>query len=49
MTYLKNLTFGASPEIQRRAVELRKRMTPAEKVLWGRLKGKSFSVYKCRR
>ncbi|MDX5478449.1 MAG: endonuclease domain-containing protein [Cyclobacteriaceae bacterium] len=49
MTYSENLFYGASPEIHRRAIELRKRMTPAEKVLWHFLKGKSVDGFKFRR
>jgi very-short-patch-repair endonuclease len=49
MSYRENLFYGASPEIHRRARELRKRMTPCEKILWERLKGKNFLGYKFRR
>lgn len=49
MTYSENLFYGASPEIHRRARELRKQMTPAEKFLWAFLKGKSLGGYKFRR
>ncbi|MFL0682758.1 MAG: endonuclease domain-containing protein [Algoriphagus aquaeductus] len=49
MTYSENLFYGASPEIHRRARELRKQMTPAEKKLWDILKGKSLSGFKFRR
>ena len=49
MSYSENLFYGASPEIQRRARELRKRMTSSEKILWNALRGKSFSGYKFRR
>ncbi len=30
--------YGATPEILRRASELRKKMTPAEKILWQKLR-----------
>jgi|SRR5690606_20886593 very-short-patch-repair endonuclease len=49
MSYRENLFYGASPEIHRRAQELRKLMTPCEKILWERLKGKYFLGYKFRR
>ncbi len=49
MSYRENLFYGASPEIHRRARELRKRMTPCEKILWERLKGKCLLGYKFRR
>ncbi len=49
MTYLENLFFGASPQIQKRAGDLRKNMTLAEKVLWDKLKNKSVFPYKFRR
>jgi len=49
MSYRENLSLGASPEIHRRAQELRKRMTPCENILWERLKGKHFLGYKFRR
>ncbi|MBA4301930.1 Very-short-patch-repair endonuclease [Algoriphagus alkaliphilus] len=49
MTYSENLFYGASPEIHRRAKELRKQMTPAEKILWELLKEKSLGGYKFRR
>lgn len=49
MSYAENLFYGASPEIHKRARELRKRLTPSEKILWESLKGKSFDGYKFRR
>ncbi|MCS5489014.1 endonuclease domain-containing protein [Algoriphagus limi] len=49
MSYSDNLFYGASPEIQIRARELRKEMTPAEKVLWNFLKNKSLEGFKFRR
>ncbi len=47
--YSQNLFYGATPLIHQRARELRKRMTPAEKVLWEKLKGKQFNGLKFRR
>ena len=41
--------FGASPEIFRRASELRKRMTNAEKVLWSAIRRKQICGKKFRR
>lgn len=41
--------YGTSPEIFRRAAILRKRMTPAEKVLWQRLKNRDLLGYNFRR
>ena len=49
MTYLENLFFGASPEIQKRAADLRKSMTLAEKALWDKLKDRSVFKHKFRR
>ncbi|MEX2591333.1 MAG: DUF559 domain-containing protein [Anditalea sp.] len=49
MTYQENLFYGASPEIQRRARELRKNMTYCEKVLWERLKIRNITGSKFRR
>ena len=49
MTYLENLLFGASPLIQKRAAELRKKMTLSEKFLWDKLKNKSVFPHKFRR
>lgn len=49
MTYSENLFYGASPLIHQRAKDLRKIMTPAEKILWEKLRGKSLSNYKFRR
>ena len=49
MSYSENLFYGASPEIHRRARELRKQMTPSEKILWESLKGKTLEGYKFRR
>ena len=44
-----DMFFGASPEIFRRAQELRNKMTPAEKLLWEQLKGKKIFGMKFRR
>ena len=41
--------FGAKPEILRIAAELRKNMTPAEKVLWERIRNRQVSGYRFRR
>ena len=49
MSYQENLFFGGSPEIHRRARELRKRMTACEKLLWQRLRAKHLLEYKFRR
>ncbi len=49
MSYSDNLFFGASPLIHQRAKDLRKIMTPAEKILWEKLRGKSLGNYKFRR
>lgn len=43
------LNFGATPEIFRRAKELRHRMTHSEKILWEKLKDKKFNDLKIRR
>ncbi|GMQ29554.1 endonuclease domain-containing protein [Algoriphagus confluentis] len=49
MSYSENLFYGAPPEIQRRARELKKQMTPSEEVLWNFLKNKSLQGLKFRR
>jgi very-short-patch-repair endonuclease len=49
MNYSQNLFFGASPEIHRRARELRKNLTPAERKLWDFLRSKNLGGYKFRR
>jgi len=49
MSYRENLFYGASPEIQKRAAELRKNMTRCEKLLWDCLKNKSIQRHKFRR
>ena len=41
--------FGAGPEMLRIAGDLRKSMTPAEKVLWERLRNKQVSGLRFRR
>jgi very-short-patch-repair endonuclease len=49
MGYIENLFYGASPEIFKRANDLRKRMTPAESALWTLLRNKQLEGYKFRR
>jgi very-short-patch-repair endonuclease len=41
--------FGAGPELMRIAGDLRKSMTPAEKVLWERLRKRQVKGYRFRR
>jgi very-short-patch-repair endonuclease len=41
--------FGAGPELLRIAGDLRKSMTPAEKVLWERLRNRQVKGYRFRR
>jgi very-short-patch-repair endonuclease len=41
--------FGAGPELLRIAGDLRKSMTPAEKVLWERLRSKKVKGFRFRR
>jgi very-short-patch-repair endonuclease len=41
--------FGAGPEMLRIAGDLRKSMTPAEKVLWERLRNRQVKGYRFRR
>jgi very-short-patch-repair endonuclease len=41
--------FGAGPELLRLAGELRKSMTPAEKVLWERLRSRKVKGFRFRR
>jgi very-short-patch-repair endonuclease len=41
--------FGAKPEILQVAAELRKNMTPAEKVLWERLRNRQVGGFRFRR
>ena len=49
MEYKENLFYGASPEIFKRAKELRKNTTPGENNLWTILRKKHFEGYKFRR
>jgi very-short-patch-repair endonuclease len=41
--------FGAGPELMKIAGDLRKSMTPAEKVLWGKLRNRQVKGYRFRR
>ena len=41
--------FGAGPELLKLAGELRKNMTPAEKILWQKLRNKKVKGYRFRR
>jgi very-short-patch-repair endonuclease len=41
--------FGAGPELMRIAGDLRRSMTPAERILWERLRNKQLKGYKFRR
>ena len=43
-TIERSMFYNASPEIFRRAEELRKNMTGAEKVLWGKLQKSQLGV-----
>ena len=47
--HINNLTYGASPEIFKRANSLKKEMTPAEKILWGELRNSKLDGHKFRR
>ncbi len=49
MSYSSNLFFGASAFTHQRARELRKRLTPAERILWESLRNKQLDGYKFRR
>jgi very-short-patch-repair endonuclease len=49
MNYTENLNFGASETIIENAKALRKRMTPAEKLLWVNLRNRKLSGLKFRR
>ena len=49
MSYHENLFYGASPEIFKRARDLRKKTTPSENNLWTLLRKKQFEGYKFRR
>jgi very-short-patch-repair endonuclease len=44
-----NLTWAAKPDIFNKARELRKSMTPAEKILWKYLKNNKLGGFKFRR
>jgi very-short-patch-repair endonuclease len=41
--------FGAKPELLRIAADLRHNMTPAEKILWNKLRNRKLSGFKFRR
>jgi len=47
--YQECLFYNASPEIHKRAKELRKNMTPAEKVLWKHIRNRKLGKLKFRR
>jgi very-short-patch-repair endonuclease len=47
--HINNLTYGASPEIFKRAKDLKRGMTPAEKILWEELRGSKLDGHKFRR
>lgn len=47
--YVDNLTYGASSEIFKRAKDLKREMTPAEKVPWRELRNGKLDGYKFRR
>ncbi|MGF7140918.1 endonuclease domain-containing protein [Roseimarinus sediminis] len=49
MNHAENITYGASPEIIKRANELRKRMTLSEIRLWNKLRNRQCGGYKFRR
>ncbi|OOG72282.1 endonuclease domain-containing protein [Algoriphagus sp. A40] len=49
MDYSQNFFYGASPEIHRRAKELRRTLTTAETKLWELLKNKNLTSLKFRR
>ncbi|MDN3204714.1 endonuclease domain-containing protein [Algoriphagus sediminis] len=49
MSYSDNLFYGASPLIHKRARELRRKLTPAERVLWNLLRKKALEGFKFRR
>ncbi|AGA78845.1 endonuclease domain-containing protein [Echinicola vietnamensis] len=46
---MSDMFFGASAEIKRRAKELRKMLTPVEKVLWEVLRNRQLNELKLRR
>lgn len=45
----KSMYYGATPVIFQRAFELRRNMTPAEQLLWDKLKGKQIPGVRFRR
>jgi very-short-patch-repair endonuclease len=47
--HINNLTYGASPEIFKRAKDLKREMTPAEKILWEQLRNNKLDGHKFRR
>lgn len=47
--YAENLNYGASEEIVKKARDLRKKMTPAEKIVWDKLRDKRLGGFKFRR
>lgn len=47
--YAENLNYGASEEIVNKARDLRKKMTPAEKIVWEKLRDKRLGGFKFRR
>ncbi|GAB3219474.1 endonuclease domain-containing protein [Algoriphagus aestuariicola] len=49
MTYSDNLFYGASILTHQRARELRKSLTPAERILWDVLQNRQMEGYKFRR
>jgi very-short-patch-repair endonuclease len=49
MNHAENITYGACPEIIRRAKELRSRMTLSEVRLWNKLRNRQCGAYKFRR
>ncbi|GAB3666888.1 hypothetical protein GCM10028791_42710 [Echinicola sediminis] len=46
---MNEMYYGASPEILRRARELRKNLTPSEKLLWNSIKNNQLGGVKFRR
>jgi len=49
MNHAENITYGAYPEIIKRAKELRSRMTIAEHLMWNKLRNRQCGGYKFRR
>ena len=47
--HVNNLTYGASAEIFKRAKNLKREMTPAEKILWKELRNGKLDGHKFRR